>query len=155
MSLAEKILSFLYWALPAARGTISIPGTKLDHPTLGVVEFEDEGWWRGETKVGDRTIKFFIPDDGKGIDEAQADYCIERLTRFDDVLQDAVCLMSSKLDLSEAAVLDRFKPTELWGFSRVRGERLFYLSFADANDEYKLWRVQFNNEKATYLGYDD
>lgn len=155
MSIAEKISSVVYRLFPAARGTTSIPGTKLAHPTLGAVEFEDEGWWRGETKVGDRTIEFFIPDEGNGIDETQADYCIERLSRFDDVLQDAVCLMSSKLDLSEAAVLDRFKPTELWGFSQVRGERLFNLSFADAHDEYKLWRVQFNDEKAKYLGYDD
>lgn len=95
-----------------------------------------------------------VADDGNGVDEAIADYCVKTLSRFDELLQDAICLIAGELKLSEADVTGRFRPTDLWGFSLLKAKRHFYLSFADAHDEFRLWRVQFDDDKAAYVGFD-
>ena len=154
MSFSKKVSSFFDWLLPGFKRTTSLPGTIFQHPNLGQVVFEDEGWWRGKCKVGEREIEFSVPDDGTGIDEMQAESCVQVLRSFDMVVQKAVRLISSELKSPENEILCRFTPTDLWGFSLHKNKQSFYLSFSDSENKYALWRVQFEDDKAKCLGCD-
>ena len=127
---------------------------KIKHPKLGVLAFQDEGWWEGNKKIEDNEIGFSVDGTEEEVDNILAEDCLEVLSNFNLYLNQAIKLISEELSISKEEVSSLFTPKSLSFFSGKRNKNIFYLWFDNKDDEYALWRVQFNNGKAAYVGRD-
>ena len=134
-------------------GTESVPATKIKHEQLGEMVFDDP-FWRGQVTVSGQTLDILIDDDGKGVNEVQAEYCLSVLEKLEEFLKNGLALISSETNLSAEELERRFTATDLWGFHNANETRHFYISFSDYENEFACWFVQFDNEIARYAGFD-
>lgn len=60
-------------------------------------------------------------------------------------------LIADELKIPNRCAQDRFTLKSLYSFSKVLEKSFFYMCIDDKEDEYAIWRVQFDNDVATYL----
>lgn len=127
---------------------------EIAHPKLGNLKFEDEGWWRGTVKTNLGSVEIFLHGTDGEVDESSANYCFYVISNFRDYYKKAMGLITVELGLSNSDAENRFTPDSLSSISRDQERSFFYLCFNDSKDEFAIWRVQFDNDIATYLTCD-
>jgi hypothetical protein len=125
-----------------------------EHSKFGRLIYDDESYWKGQTIIDEWTIEFYIDGSEYEVDKILADYCFAVLLNFKFHLEQATKLIGSELSIPVNDVKLRFAPNSLWGFWKENGNTMFYMSFEDNQNEFANWRVQFDNNRAKYLGCD-
>ncbi len=128
--------------------------TIMNHPKLGQIKYEDEGWWKGEKIIEENNIEFFVDGTEREIDETLADYCFDVLSKFEIYFENALTLIESELSIPKIEVKSRFTPNSISSFWKNQDKTMFYMWFDDKSNEYAHWRVQFDNNAAKYLNCD-
>ena len=127
---------------------------EIAHTKLGNIKFEDEGWWRGTIKTELGPIDVFVHGTDDEVDESSADYCFYVASNLKEYNKKAMELITAELEISDRDAEARFTPDSLSSISKDRERSFFYMCFKDNEDEFAIWRVQFDKEVATYLSCD-
>lgn len=126
----------------------------MEHPTLGLLKWDGESYWSGSRTIDGNIIEFFVDGTEESVFQDPAEYCSVILDNFATYLDQALNAIASSESISIIEARQRFRPTEVFSVSKEENAALFYLGFADKGDEFALWRVQFDNDVATYVGCD-
>lgn len=127
---------------------------KLIHSSLGELEYQDEGWWDGKREVDGQIIEYSVEGTETEVYEDLAVHCNEILSNFSFYFDKSLKKIVSELSITETEARRRFSPDSLSGFWRRGDNTMFYFCFKDIENEYAIWRVQFDNGVPEYLGCD-
>lgn len=139
--------SYLFGQSPAA-------GRTINHPDLGVLVSDGEGQWMGRREIEGNQIEFAVDENDENVVNEDADYCVHIFSQFSVYVEEGLNLIASDLSITATDARNRFKPSSLFSIQKKGGQTFFYMGFTDTNNKFALWRVQFENEIATYAGFD-
>ena len=126
----------------------------MEHPELGMLNWDGESYWSGSRTIDGNRIEFFVDGTEESIFSEPAEYCAVILNRFAIYLESALDEIASTEAISIIDARQRFRPTQVFSISKEKNGTFFYLELADKEDEFALWRIQFENDVATYVGCD-
>jgi hypothetical protein len=128
---------------------------EIQHPGLGRLIYEDDGWWMGQVVLDGLEIEITIDGDENGIDAGLDEICIKVLNHFPEFHEKAQEKLKQTVLDYKILISLKFTPYGIFNiWSEVNNER-FTIGFNDNHEPYKLWRVEFENGKAIGCGYDD
>ena len=136
-------------------GEAEPPPEPIDHPTLGRLEPQADGWWEGRRAVGGgRDIEFCIAGDKEGPAPALVTPLQRTLEDWSTVESKIRSFIEPRIvDFPEASV-DDFSPTAvcyLW----PRKPHYFMVDLCMKGDEYGIWRVEFDSGVIKCWSRDD
>lgn len=128
---------------------------ELQHPKLGKLVYEEEGWWKGQLTHGEYEIEISINGNENGVDFGLDEICVYAVNNFSEFHEKAhVSLKQTVSDYKIPTPLE-FTLSGIFNIWKEGDKEGFTIGFNDNHDPYKLWRVEFENGKATGCGYDD
>lgn len=119
----------------------------MQHPRLGELEWENDGWWQGQLSVAGDEISFAVLGEKNGPVASLVDALVATLQRWREVLAKArayVAKAEKKVDpedLIPLSIVFLWSPTT------------FALELEGEGDA--IWRVEFENGEPKQLGRDD
>jgi hypothetical protein len=128
---------------------------EIQHPKLGRLVYEEEGYWTGRASFGEYKIEFSIDGNETGIDAGLDEICVEALNHFFEFNKKALALLRQTVSDYGIPVPLEFAPFEIIWIWKEENKEGFTIRFNDNQDPYKLWRVEFENGEPINCGYDD
>lgn len=126
----------------------------IQHPRLGRLTYQEEGWWEGQTSVDDYVIEFSINGNENGLDNGLDEICIQVTDGFSEFHEKAITLLNQTVLAYKIPVSLNFVPFEILWIWKESNKEGFTIRFNDNSDPNKLWRVAFENGEAINCGYD-
>lgn len=128
------------------------PPVEFRHAEFGALCLIDEsGLWSGETRIGDRDIRFFIGGTAVTPDAVLIERLRELLERFSKVERAALEFLCAQ----DAHVRDLDFEFYSLDFLWEDKPHLYTLEFTLEGDEDGIWRVEFENHEPRFIGRDD
>jgi hypothetical protein len=128
---------------------------QIEHPEFGTLTYNPDGWWDGKTQAAGFDLELSIDGDENGLGEGLDEICGDVLNRFPQYHARALIKLDQTVSEYKIPIALEFTPFEIlwiWKDSQKDG---FAIRFNDNDDEYKLWRVEFENGEPIGCGYDD
>ena len=127
----------------------------IDHPILGRLKPQPEGWWEGRCSLGGgRDIEFCIAGDREGPAPALVSPLLETLENWAIVESKIRAFIEPRIvDFPQASV-DDFSPAVvcyLW----PRKPQYFMVDLSMKGDEHGIWKVEFDSGVIKYWSRDD
>ena len=122
----------------------------MQHPRLGELEWETDGWWQGQLSVGGDELAFAVLGDKRGPVGALVDALVATLEHWRETLAKARAYVAK-------AGKGKVDPEDLIPLSIVFlwSPTTFALELELEGDEEAIWRVEFENGEPKQLGRDD
>lgn len=127
----------------------------VDHPRLGKLEFDGESYWIGKVVAEGFQLKISLDWEGDTFLQEHAEICVWVIDNFAELHKKAQTKLRQTVDEYKIPVDLEFIPNEvlwIWNDEHHQG---FSIRFNDNHDEYKLWRVGFQDGEPLNCGYDD
>ena len=109
----------------------------INHPKLGKLVYEDEGWWKGETGIDGLRIEFFVSGDEDCVNENLAKDCAEVIENFNEYKQKAFLFLEKQRVYWKIQQELKFTPTDFRLYFRKGEKKYFSMNFYKRLDRSK------------------
>ena len=109
----------------------------------------------GHRLVDGRLIEFNVEGAEDGPDPGLVRDVLHVLRHFSSFWEDGMRLIREEAPKHAVKNVAHFQPDAVFNFRRDSDSWYFMMGLSLAGDEYRLWRLEFFDGRAKYLGYDD
>lgn len=128
---------------------------QIEHPELGTLTYDPDGWWNGKTSTNGYELELSIDGDETGVGFGLDEICVDVLRRFAEFKAKALIKLNQTVLEYKIPIALEFTPFQIMWIAKESTNVCFAIGFNDNHDQYKLWRVEFENGEPVGCGYDD
>jgi hypothetical protein len=130
------------------------PTQTIAHSELGTLSYDDSGFWNGIIQTDGTALTFALCGDSSGPFPEQARRLQNTVADFGTLRNTVYDSLASRLKTVAEVRPEEFRIHGLWFLWPTRPD-YFIVEMALEGDQFGLWKLEFEGQRATHLSRDD